>query len=68
MFYIRKAILSSSNYQLDRCFPEIFDTSHGDKFADLAGPDEFTQLPSETSDGSSTFSLGTWSFGKEIPA
>jgi len=23
MFYVQKTILSSSNYQLDRCFPEI---------------------------------------------
>jgi len=46
MFYIQKAILSCSNYQLDRCFPEISNASYGDKFADLAGPDEFTRLPS----------------------
>jgi len=46
MFYVWKAILSSSSYQLDRCFPKIHDTSYGDRFADLAGPDEFTQLPS----------------------
>jgi len=46
MFFIRKSILSSSNYQLDRCFPEIFGASYGDKFADLAGLDDFTRLPS----------------------
>ena len=46
MYYIRKAILSSSNYQLDRYFPEISDASYGDKFANFAGPDDFTRLPS----------------------
>ena len=46
MFYVRKALLSSSNYQLDRCFPENFNASYGDKFVDLAGPDEFTRLAS----------------------
>jgi len=46
MFYVRKAILSRASYQLDRCFPEIPDASYEDKFADLAGPDEFTRLPS----------------------
>ena len=46
MFYIRKTILNGCNYQLDRCSPEIHDASYGDKFADLAGPDGFTQLPS----------------------
>ena len=46
MYYDRKSILSSSNYQLDRCFPEIFGASYGDKFADLAGPDDFTRMPS----------------------
>jgi len=46
MFYVWKTILNSSNYQLDRCFPEISGASYGDKFADLAGPDEFMWLPS----------------------
>jgi len=32
--------------QLDRCFLEIFGASYGDKFADLAGPDDFTRLQS----------------------
>jgi len=41
-----KNFLSSSNYLLDRCFPEISGTSYGDKFADLAGPDDFTRPPS----------------------
>jgi len=44
MFLVRKSILSSSNYQLNCCFPEIFGASYGDKFADLAGPDDFTWL------------------------
>jgi len=38
MYFVWKSNLSSSNYQLDRCFPEIFGASYGDKFADLAGP------------------------------
>jgi len=46
MFYVQKSILNISNYQLDRCFPEIADVSYEDKFADLAGPDDFTRLPS----------------------
>ena len=47
MFFVRrKCILNASNYQLDRCFPEIAGASYGDKFADLAGPDDFTRLPS----------------------
>ena len=46
MFFVRRSILSSSNYQLDRCFPEIFGASYRDNFADLAGPDDFTRLPS----------------------
>ena len=46
MYFVRKSILSSSNYQLDRCFPEISGASYGDKFADLAGSDDFTRLPS----------------------
>jgi len=46
MFYIRKIVLNGANYQLDRCFPEILDASYGDKFADLAGLDRFTRLPS----------------------
>jgi len=44
MFFVQKSILNISNYQLDRCFPEIVDASYGDKFADLAGPDDFTRL------------------------
>ena len=28
MFFIRKSILNISNYQLDRCFPEIADASY----------------------------------------
>ena len=66
MYYVRKAILSSSNYQLDRCFPEIYGASYGDKFADLAGPDDFTWLPSESFGGSSTSDLDIWSFCKMI--
>ena len=46
MFFIWKTILSGANYQLDRCFPEIHDTSYGDKFSDLVGPYEFTRLSS----------------------
>ena len=46
MYYVRKTILSSSNYQLDRCLPEISGASYEDKFADLAGPDDFIRLPS----------------------
>jgi len=46
MFFFRKCILNASNYQLDRCFPEIAGAFYGDKFADLAGPDDFTRLPS----------------------
>ena len=45
MFYVRKCILNASNYQLNRCFPEIAGASYGDKFADLTGPDDFTRLP-----------------------
>ena len=45
MFYIRKTILNGSNYQLDRCFPEIHDASYGVS-ADLVGPDGFTRLSS----------------------
>ena len=45
MFFVRKSILNISNYKLDRCFSEIADASYGDKFADLAGPDDFTRLP-----------------------
>ena len=47
MYYVRKAILISSSYQLDRCFSEISGASYGDKFVDLAGPDDFTRLLSE---------------------
>ena len=46
MYYVRKAILSSSNYQLDRCFLEISGASYRDKFADLTGPDDFARLSS----------------------
>ena len=46
MFFVRKCILNDSNYQLNRCFPEITDTSYGDKFANLARSDDFTRLPS----------------------
>ena len=46
IFFVRKCILNTLNYQLDRCFPEIAGASYGDKFADLAGPDDFTRLPS----------------------
>ena len=42
MYYFRKIILNNSNYQLDRYFPEISGASYGDKFADLAGLDDFT--------------------------
>ena len=45
MFYVRKAILSSSSYQLYRCFPETPDVSYGEEFVDLVGLDEFTRLP-----------------------
>jgi len=30
MFYIWKTSLNGGNYQLDRCFPEIHDTSYGE--------------------------------------
>ena len=46
MFYVQKSILNILNYQLDRCFPEIVDAFYRDKFVDLAGPDDFTRLPS----------------------
>ena len=46
MFYVQKFILNILNYQLNRRFPEITDASYGDKFADLAGPDDFIRLPS----------------------
>ena len=46
MYYVQKAILSSSNYQLDRCFPEISGATYGDKFANLVGPNDFTRPPS----------------------
>ena len=46
MFFVQKSILNISNYQLDHCFPEIADASYGDKFADHAGLDDFTRLPS----------------------
>jgi len=39
-----EAILSGVSFQLDRCFPEILGVSYRDKFADLAGTNEFTQL------------------------
>jgi len=45
MFYVRKAILSNSSYQVNRCFPKIPDASCGDKFANLAGLKEFIRLP-----------------------
>jgi len=35
-----------ASYQFDRCFPEIHDTSYGDKFANLVGPNEFIWLSS----------------------
>ena len=41
MFYVQKALLSSSNYQLDQCFLDISDASYGDKFTDLADLNEF---------------------------
>ena len=44
MFFIQKTILNGNNYQLDRCFPEIYDASYGNKFVDLVGPDDFTRL------------------------
>jgi len=46
MYYIRKCILAGSNYQLNRCFPEITGASYGDKLGDLVGPDNFTRLSS----------------------
>ena len=46
MFFVQKSILNISNYKLDRCFSEIADASYGDKFVDLARPDDFTRLPS----------------------
>ena len=46
MFFIRKCILNASNYQLDRCFPEITGASYRNKLSDLAGPDDFKRLPS----------------------
>ena len=66
MYYIRKTILSSSNYQLDRCFSEISGASYGDKFANLAGLDDFTQLSPGSFGGSSTFGPDIWSSGKVI--
>ena len=46
MYYIRKCILTASNYQLNRCFPEITGAAYGDKFADMVGPNNFTRLSS----------------------
>ena len=43
---IRKIVQSSMNYQIFCCFPEIKDDGYGDQFADSAGPDGFTKLPS----------------------
>jgi len=68
IFYVRKIILSSSNYQLDRCFPEISGASYGDKFANLAGPDEFTWLPSGVFWWLINIRPRYLSFGKVIPA
>jgi len=44
IFYIRRAIQSDSNYHLVRCLPDIQDTSCGDQFLDIAGPDGYTTL------------------------
>jgi len=44
IFYIRRAIQSDSNYQLVRYFPDIQDTSYGDRFLDFTGPDGYTTL------------------------
>ena len=44
MYYVRKCILSASNYQLNRCFPEIPGASFGELFTDSAGQDDFTRL------------------------
>ena len=46
IFYIWKTILNRRNYQLDKCFLEIHDTSYRDRFVDLVGPDGFTRLSS----------------------
>ena len=46
MFFIRRTILSGSNYQFARCFPDIPDASYEDKFLDFADPDGFTTLSS----------------------
>ena len=32
MFFIKRAIQSGINYQLVQCFPDIQDTSYGDRF------------------------------------
>ena len=44
IFYIRRAIQSDSNYQLVRCLPDIQDTSYGERFMDIVGPDGYTTL------------------------
>jgi len=46
VLYVLCSKMSNSNYQLDRCFPKISGASYGDKFADFAGPDDFTRLSS----------------------
>ena len=46
MFFIRRTILSGSNYQVVRCFPDIPDASYGDKFLEFVGLDGFTTLSS----------------------
>ena len=68
MYYVRKAMLSSSNYQLDQCFSKISGASYADKFADLAGPNEFTRLPSGVFWWLINIRLGYLVFGKVIHA
>ena len=68
MFYIQKTILNGANYQLDKCFPEIHDTSYGDKFSDFACPNGFTKLPSGIFWWLINIHPDTWFFAKETPA
>ena len=44
--FIRRTILSGSNYQLASYFPDIPDAYYRDKFLDFASPDGFTTLSS----------------------
>jgi len=44
IYYVRKCLSDATNYQLNRCFPEIPGASFGEQFTDSAGRDDFTQL------------------------